>query len=559
MMIVWHISCNRVILLTRIIFFRFLPDISQLSDQTGNKNTIAKSAATVGIAVMCSRVLGLVREQVFAGLFGAGYTYDSFVVAFRIPNLLRDLFGEGALSAAFVTVFSAYDTNRTQDETWRLASNVLTFILILLSILTLIGIYFAGSIVSLLAPDFSLIAGKAELTEKLTMIMLPFLVFISLSAVVMGILNTKGRFFVPAMASSFFNLGSLIGGVSLAFILPRYGQPAIVGMAIGTLIGGLLQFGMQLPSLFKAGFRYKPVLDMSDPGLIRILKLMIPATIGLSATQINLFINTNFAASCAEGSVSWLYYAFRLVQLPIGVFGVALSIAMLPVLARQAAKKDIAEMKKTMVSSLTMVLALTLPATAGLIILSEPIIRLIYEHGAFSAGDTQATAKTLALYSVGLFAYSSNKILVPAFYALDKTRYPVIASFMAIGINIIIISLTIDRFQHLAIALSTSCTMLINFLFLITVLYINLNGFSVSYLVKGLAKIMLATSGLTALLWFALPFFSNWVHGTIFQQGIALFVLIISATALYGVILQLLKLSEMNILTEKIRLKILPR
>ena len=295
------------------------------------------------------------------------------------------------------------------------------------------------SLVSLLAPDFSLIAGKTALTTKLTQIMLPFLVFISLSAVVMGVLNTKGRFFVPAIASSFFNLGSLIGGTSLAFILPHFGQPAIVGMAIGTLIGGLLQLGIQLPSLFKTGFRYRPVFDLTDPGLHRILKLMIPATIGLSATQINIFINTNFASSCAEGSVSWLYYAFRLVQLPIGVFGVALSIATLPLLARQAAKKDIAEMKKTMVSSLTMVFALTLPATAGLIVLAEPIIRLIFEHGAFTAADTLATAQTLALYSIGLFAYSANKVLVPAFYALDKTRFPVIASFMAIIFNIIII------------------------------------------------------------------------------------------------------------------------
>jgi len=167
---------------------------------------------------MCSRVLGLVREQVFAGLFGAGYAYDSFVVAFRIPNLLRDLFGEGALSAAFITVFSAYDTNRSKDETWQLASNVLNCILILLSLLTLFAIYFAGSLVSLLAPDFGLVAGKVALTEKLTRIMLPFLVFISLSAVVMGILNSKGRFFIPALASSFFNLGSLIGGTSLTFI-----------------------------------------------------------------------------------------------------------------------------------------------------------------------------------------------------------------------------------------------------------------------------------------------------------------------------------------------------
>jgi putative peptidoglycan lipid II flippase len=524
-----------------------------LTDQTTNKSTIAKSAATVGIAVMCSRVLGLVREQVFAGLFGAGYAYDSFVVAFRIPNLLRDLFGEGALSAAFVTVFSAYDINRSKEDTWRLASNVLTFFLIFLSIITLLGIVFAGSLVSLLAPDFSLIEGKTALTEKLTQIMLPFLVFISLSAVVMGILNTKGRFFVPAIASSFFNLGSLIGGTSLAFILPHFGQPAIVGMAIGTLIGGLLQLGIQIPSLRGTGFRYRPTLDLSDPGLIRILKLMIPATIGLSATQINIFISTNFAASCAEGSVSWLYYAFRLVQLPIGVFGVALSIAMLPVLARQAAQKNITEMKKTMVSSLTMVFALTLPATAGLIILSEPIIRLIFEHGAFTAKDTLATAQTLALYSIGLFAYAANKILVPAFYAIDKTRYPVIASFLAIVTNIIIINLTIDRYQHLAIAFSTSCTMLINFLFLMTVLYIKLNGFALADLGKGLLKIIIATLALAGLLWYALPYFTLWLHSSVLHQSSSLLVLILAATFLYYLILHIFKLTEINILTEMIK------
>lgn len=504
---------------------------------------------------MCSRILGLVREQVFAGLFGAGYAYDSFVVAFRIPNLLRDLFGEGALSAAFVTVFSAYDTNRSREETWRLASNVLTFFLILLSILTLLAIFFAGSIVSLLAPDFSLVAGKAVLTTKLTQIMLPFLVFISLSAVVMGILNTKGRFFVPAIASSFFNLGSIIGGTSLAFILPHFGQPAIAGMAVGTLIGGLLQLGIQLPALLKTGFRYRPVLDLSDPGLCRILKLMIPATIGLSATQINIFISTNFASSCAQGSVSWLYYSFRLVQLPIGIFGVALSIAMLPILAKQAAKKNIAEMRKTMVTSLTMVFALTLPATAGLIILAEPIIRVIFEHGAFTAKDTLATSQTLALFSIGLFAYSANKILGAAFYALDKPRYPVIGSFLAIVINIIAINLTIDRFQHLAIAFSNSCAMLVNFLFLIIVLYKNMNGFPLVYLGKSLVKIVIATLALAGLLWILLPYCKTWLQSTILHQSGALFLLILTSVALYALILHFFKLSEMNILTERIRTK----
>ncbi|BCL60737.1 putative lipid II flippase MurJ [Desulfomarina profundi] len=512
----------------------------------------------VSVAVMCSRLLGLVREQVFASLFGAGFAYDSFVVAFRIPNLLRDLFGEGALSAAFVTVFSDYDTNKSREETWKLASTVLTFIAVLLSIITLLGIYFSGSIVSLLAPDFDLIAGKSELTRKLTVVMLPFLIVISLSAVVMGMLNTRGRFFIPALASSFFNLGSIIGGTSLAFILPRYGQPAIMGMACGTLIGGILQLGIQLPSLYKTGYRYKPVLNLSDTGLKRILKLMVPATIGLSATQINIFINTNFASSCAEGSVSWLNYAFRLVQLPIGLFGVALSIAMLPVLAKQAARKDIMEMKETMVSSLTMVLALTVPATFGLIILAEPIIRLIFEHGAFTEADTVATARTLAFYAVGLFAYSANKVLVPAFYALDKTKYPVVASFLAIGTNIVFITLTIDTYQHLAIAMSTSCTMILNFIFLFTTLHIKMQGFRLKYLARALLKILCAAAGLLAVLLAGQSVLETVLHTNRIVQFLAVMVLIGVSAAVYGVILYLFKLEEMTVFIQQIKEKVSP-
>lgn len=506
---------------------------------------------------MCSRVLGLVREQIFAAMFGAGYAYDSFVVAFRIPNLLRDLFGEGALSAAFVTVFSDYDTNRSKEQTWQLAANVLVFFGILLSLITLLGIYLAGPIVTLLAPDFSEVAGKFELTRKLTMIMLPFLIFISLAAVVMGVLNTKGRFFVPAIASSFFNLGSIVGGVSLAYLLPRYyDQPAIVGMAIGTLIGGMLQLAVQLPALRKIGFTFKPKIKLADPGLLRILRLMVPATIGLSATQINIFINTNFAASCSEGSVSWLNYAFRLVQLPIGVFGVAFSIAALPVLARQAARKDIDSMKETLVSSMTMIFCLTIPATAGLIILSEPIIRLIFERGAFTATDTIATAQALSLYAVGLFAYSTNKILVPTFYALDNTRIPVIASFLAVVVNICIINLTIDLFQHRAIALSTSCTMFLNFLFLSTVLYKKMNGYAVSYLVKGLIKIGLATGVMVLFLLVGKSYLAGWLTGTLGWKLASTIVLIAIAALFYGITLYLTRLPELTEITEKIRARL---
>lgn len=514
---------------------------------------LAKSAATVSFAVMCSRLLGLIREQVFAGLFGAGYAYDAFVVAFRIPNLLRDLFGEGALSAAFVSVFSDYNANRSKQDTWQLASNVLCFFLVAISIITLLGMFFADQIVSILAPRFSDMAGKAELTAAMTIIMMPFLLFISLAAVVMGILNTNNRFFIPSLASSFFNLGSIIGGTSLAFILPRYGYPAIVGMAFGTLIGGFLQLIVQLPVLKQVGFKFRPTLNLSDPGLQRVLKLMIPATIGLSATQINIFINTNFASSCAEGSVSWLNYAFRLVQLPIGLFGVAISIAALPVLARQAATQNFQEMRETFVSSLTMVFCLTIPATIGLIVLAEPIIKVIFEHGAFTSSDTEATAIALSLYGIGLFAYSANKVIVPVYYAINAARYPVFGSFLAIGFNVVIIISTIDLFQHRAIALSTSAVMILNFLFLVTVLYLKINGFSLRKLGSGLVKIIIAASVMTLVLMGLHRIFSEQFQGTIFEQVTFLGILISVSTMVYLIALNLLGLKEVKDITNKIR------
>jgi putative peptidoglycan lipid II flippase len=495
---------------------------------------------------MFSRILGLIREQIFAALFGAGYAYDSFVVAFRIPNLLRDLFGEGALSAAFVAVFSDYKATRSKEESWRLASNVLCFFAIAVSIIVLVAALCAEQIVSILAPDFSAVSGKLELTETMTVIMMPFLLFISLAAVVMGMLNTQGKFFVPALASSFFNLGSIIGGTSLAFILPVYGYPAIVGMAWGTLIGGFLQLIVQLPVLKKTGFHFQPMLRLTDPGLVRILKLMVPATIGLSATQINIFINTNFAASCVEGSVSWLNYAFRLVQLPIGLFGVAISIAALPVLARQVALGGGEEMKQTFVSSLSLVFCLTIPATIGLVILDEHIIGVIFEHGAFSARDTQATAVALSLYAVGLFAYSANKVIVPVFYAINAARYPVFGSFGAIAVNIVIILLTIEHYQHKAIALSTSISMIANFVFLATVLYVKIGGFPVRYLGVGLIKILAAGSVMGCVLFYTQAAIAPFFAVSLVRQVVLLLLLVPAAALLYGLLLRIFGLPELT-------------
>ncbi len=520
------------------------------ADDTG---TIARSASTVSVAVMCSRVLGLVREQVFASLFGAGFAYDSFVVAFRIPNLLRDLFAEGALSAAFVAVFSDYEANRGTEETWRLAGNVLVFFTILLSFLTLLGMLLAKPLVLLLAPDFARIAGKVELTRQLTVIMFPFLTLVSLSSVVMGILNTKGRFFVPALASSFFNLGSVVGGVGLAMLLPRFGQPAIVGMAFGTLVGGLLQLVGQLPTLRKTGFVFLPRLNLRDPGLRRIARLMVPAVIGLSATQINIFVNTNFASSLAQGSVSWLNYAFRLVQFPIGVFGVAVSIATLPVISRYAALKDMARLKETYVSSLTIAFCLTIPATVGLYLLARPIIALIFQHGHFTALDTMKTAQALAFYSLGLFAYSAVKVMVPVFYALDDTRYPVIGSFLAVVGNVTIILFTIGPLQHRAIALATSAAMTCNFLFLSVVLYRKLGGYSLSYLFGGLGKVMAAAVAMAGWLLVAQHFLvSGWLGDGLFRRAMVVLFLVASSGALYGLVLYGLKLRELTLVVDRL-------
>jgi len=523
--------------------------VKQPSKDTGR---IAGAATKVSIAVMCSRVLGLVREQAFAILFGAGFAYDSFVVAFRIPNLLRDLFGEGALSAAFVTVFSDYDETRGPEATWKLAGNVLVFITILLSIITLLGMIFADKIVlALVNADFEKIPDKVALTHLLTVIMFPFLIFISLSSVVMGILNTKGRFFIPALASSFFNLGSIIGGVSLAFLLGKPGNPSIIGMAIGTLIGGMLQLTGQLPTLSRTDFRFMPNLNLKDPGLHRILKLMAPAVFGLAALQINVFINTYFASSLQQGSLSWLNYAFRFFQFPVGVFGVAISIAALPVLSRQAALKDYDRLKETFTSSLTMAFALTIPATVGLILLAEPIIRVIFEHGSFSPFDTVKTAEALQFYALGLFAYASVKVIVPVFYALDDTRYPVAGSFLAVAVNIIIILLSITPLQHRAMALSISGAMTANFFFLGIILYRKLNGYSLAYIFSGLGKVVIASLAMGVYLLVCMQAISpDWMQIKMLNALIGIFFLILSGGAVYGFILYLLRLHELKVLVD---------
>jgi putative peptidoglycan lipid II flippase len=457
------------------------------------QRSVARSAGIVSIAVMFSRVLGLVREQVFAYYFGAGFLNDAFQLAFRIPNVLRDLFAEGALSAAFVKVFTDYQINRTEKEAWRLASLVLNALAIVLSVITIVGVIFSRQFVDLIADGFS--PEKAALATTLTQIMFPFILLVALAAVAMGVLNTKGIFGIPASASTVFNICSIVFGLGFAYWLsggswtvpkdpnavPEFrAQWAIIGMAIGTLVGGAAQFLMQVPSLLKVGFRFLPVVSFTDPGVKRVMSLMGPAIIGTSAVQVNVLVNT-FFVSGIEGGISWLGYAFRLMQFPIGLFGVAVGTASVPVLSRMASEGRIQDFRNTLSSSISLVFLMTLPSACGLVVLGEPIIRLLYSHGgAFHESDVPMTAWALSGYAIGLTGYAAIKVLSPAFYALDDAKTPMIIAVASIAVNavasyflmrllsgVFVSPESPNGIGHVGVALATSCVALVNFFALV--------------------------------------------------------------------------------------------
>ena len=486
----------------------------------GGRAVLARRASVVSIAVLASRVLGVVREQIFAVFFGAGRELDAFITAFRIPNLLRDLFAEGALSAAFVSTFTQYLERGGEAAAWRLASLVINTLLIVVGTITLIGIWIAPGVVLAIAPGFAAIPGKVGLTVGLTRIMFPFLPLVALAAVAMGILNTRNVFGVPASAAAFFNVGSIVGGLGAAYWLapdyvrgilgavathhaaptdPALAARAITGMAIGTLIGGLLQFVVQVPSLGRVGFRYRPVLHPSDPGLRQVMRLMAPATIGAAAVQVNVFINNNFASYLGNGPVSWLNVAFRFMQLPIGLFGVALGTVTLPLVSRHVARGDRAALRRTLAESLELVGLLCLPAAAGLALFAVPVIGLIYEHGRFTPADTTAAAQALAAYTAGLAGYAGIKVLAPAFYALDDARTPMLVSLVSIGVNYVLNWTFVRRlgFGHVGLALSTSAVALGNFALLYVVLRRRVGPLG-SRLPVALARIALAAAVMAA-------------------------------------------------------------
>ncbi|MBF0501115.1 MAG: murein biosynthesis integral membrane protein MurJ [Candidatus Riflebacteria bacterium] len=465
------------------------------ADEAGSSTkrvSVARPATIMGIATFLSRIAGLIREQAFAFFFGAGVWTDAFNVAFRIPNLLRDLFAEGAMSAAFVPTFNAVLKNEGKEQAFRLLRLVLTALLICVGLLTITGIIFAPELVSLLAPKFLENPEKFAATVLMTRIMFPFLLVIAWAAAVMGTLNSLSEFFVPAIAPVFLNLAMIAAGFSLCPLASKFGYPAVVGMAVGAMAGGFLQLVVQFPALRRTGFRFGLTFDRRDPGLRSIMKLIVPGTIGLAATQINVAISTILSTTQGDGAVSWLSYAFRLMQLPLGIFGVAVAQATLPVISRQAASQDHSGMRSTLAESLKLTGFINIAATAALVALAEPIIRLLFEHGRFTPADTAATVLALRAYAVGLFFFSAIKVLGPAFYALKDARTPLLASVLSVAVNIFLNLALIRPFGYWGLAFGSSIAAGVNAGVLWWKIGKKLGSFSDYRVATSLGKILLA-------------------------------------------------------------------
>ena len=509
---------------------------------------MVRSAGLIGIATMASRLLGVAREMALAWVFGAGMQMDAFNVAFRIPNLVRDLFAEGAMSAAFVPTFTRTLASRGRPAAWRLGNLVLNSLLLVTGLLVALGIVFAQPITHAIAgEEFSAVPGKLELTTQLTRIMLPFLTTVAIAVALMGMLNSLHRFFLPALSPAMFNVATIFCAVAVVPLMPLVGLPPIAGIAIGTLIGGLGQIALQWPALHREGFRYSPVLDFRDPELKEVLRLMIPGTLGLAAVQINVFVNTYLATTQPQGSVSWLGYAFRLMYLPIGLFGVSIATAALPTIARQAGETDKAAIRDTVSRALRLMLSLNVPATVGLIVLAQPIVELIYERGKFGPADSIATAAALMFYAPGLLGYSAVKIASPTFYSLKDARTPVIVSVMSVAANLALNLWLVNILSFRGLALGTAIAAVLNALILLALLGRRLDGLDGRRIAVSATKIGVASAIMGAAVWFIAAWLETLVPGTAFSiRAIRVFTSIAAGVLVLILAARALRIEELD-------------
>lgn len=528
----------------------------------------AKATWKVSAAVMASRVLGLAREVMFTTLFGRGVLTDCFNLAFRIPNLLRDLFAEGALSQAFVTTFSKKLKSEGDESAWALANKMMTLAAVFMSLVALAGVFAAPWIVDLLTvlaregnDAKTLGPDDIALTVTMVRIMYPFIMLVSLAALVMGILNAKNVFGMPALSSCFFNLGSMIGGAAIGYWMdPTWGPQSMIGFAIGVVIGGLAQLVCQFPALARTGYRFVADFQWRDSGVSQILKLMGPAVISSSVVQINVVVNSMFAIRAGEGAVTALNCAFRLMQLPIGIFGVAVATVTLPALSRAAVDGIGADFRPTLGKGLRLVAFLVLPSTLGLVFLAEPIISMIYEWGKFTAVDREQTALALRAYGYGLLFYAALKVLQPAFYAIDKRWFPMMVSFLALAMNATFnwLFIYVLKWGYESLALTTSISASVNFLLLYCAMSRFAGDLGTKAFLSQLLKLVVAGAVMSGVCVLADRFlFADLAHMSRVLKLIYLGLTVGAAASVYFVVAKLLRVSEANdalgMVTRKLR------
>lgn len=518
------------------------------------RGKIAKAAGAMSFATLISRIFGYIKDMILAKYFGATGTSDIFFVAFRIPNLLRDLFAEGSMSSAFIPVLTETQTKNGKEDANRLVRATFLFIIIVVGMLCVLGIIFAPSIVSVIAPGFTTDPLKFSQAVLLTRIMFPFLLFISLASAAMGSLNTRGVFFIPALSPALLNISIII----FVFTLSVHFVNPIVSVAIGVTVGGLVQFLFQLPSFFGKGYSFLKIpgndgnVSLWHPGLKKIGILIIPSITGLAVVQINIFVSTILASYLQEGSITYLYYSMRLIQFPIGLFGVAMGMAVLPALSEHAAKMQISSLKEDFSFALRLLFFITVPAMAGLIALSVPIVNTLFQRGEFTYFATVATADALMFYSFGIWAIVGVRVLASTFYSMQNTKTPVKIAIFSMILNIILSLLLMNPLKHNGLALANALASISNFVLLFYFLRNELGGIGAARIIKSFLKILLASCVMGIAGWFILQGELWMTDGNLLIKSFYLSITIIMCVCIYMFLSHLLKSEEMNYIIERV-------
>jgi putative peptidoglycan lipid II flippase len=503
---------------------------------------LVRSAGVMSLMTLISRVLGYVRDNLQAQILGASRSADAFIIAFRIPNLLRRLVGEGAFTAAFVPTLSEYTRPERRRELWGFAALVFWTMACVLMVLSAAGVLLSPGIVKALAYGFSGIEEKFDLTVSLNRLMFPYLLFIGLAALVQGILNVHGRFAVPAFTPVLLNL-AIIGAA--LFAAPHMAEPAYA-FAWGVLAGGALQLGFQIPFVMRLGMRFPIGVSFRHPGVRQIGRLMLPGLFGMGITQITLLLDSFFASLMREGSVSALYYSGRINELALGSFAISVSTVILPTLSRQAAAGLVDEMRATLLYGLRVVAFITLPAAVGLMVLRGPIVSVLFERGRFSAEDTSYVAHALLFYAVGLFPFGAVKILAPAFYSQKDTRTPALTAAITLGAHVVFVSVLSFLMGAGGIALADSLSATLN-MSLLMYLFALRHGLP---WVRGLARPALRYLGASAVMggcaWLMIGWLGHALEGVPMGEALALFATLGGAALIYFFICRLMGSEEMR-------------